>query len=58
LINFDQQDHQCVSWQGTNLAIPSTVEELGPDEGIPLKRLTTGERITLGEAAARPPPPH
>jgi hypothetical protein len=45
-----------VSWQGTSLALASQVE--GPDEGIPLKRLTTGERITLGEAAARHPPPH
>ena len=41
-----------MSWQGFPPALASQVE--GPDEGIPLKiRLTTGERITLGEAAAR-----
>ena len=38
LINFDQQDYRCVSWQGVNLSVPSKVEE-GPDEGIPLKRV-------------------
>jgi hypothetical protein len=33
LIIFEQWIYQSVSWQGTHLALPSTVE--GPEEGIP-----------------------